>query len=208
MQKQVWKTVSEQHLNSGIVSIRTDFIFLYLCMHCTKQVIHTVRVCVWVRVLLHVPCLHKHFGPLCFSSECLFQAEQNERHGQKAGGRAGERSCCIPISPAHWGRTVPKILGLRWSSPRPPISNSVTTVQCNSNNNNKWGKTGWIHAACCELLQYTARLQDIKAVKSGNVKGVECRLSWAKEDIYIIIQLSYQYNHGMRLQKRLERYLP
>lgn len=125
-----------------------------------------------VRVLPHVPCLRKHFGPLCFSSECLFQTEQKERDaGRKAGGRERERPRCIPISPAHWGRTVPKILGLRWSPLRPPISNSQSpqpsAIQIITTNGVKLD--GYVQHA--EPFQYTVRLLHVKVVNSGGGWG-------------------------------------
>lgn len=130
-------------------------------------------LCESVCMFLRVPWLHKHFGPLCFSSECLFQAEQNERHREKAGGRERERPRCIPITLAHWGRTVPKILGLRWSLLHPPISNSQSpqsnAIQIIITNGVKLD--GYVRHA--ELFQYTVRLLHIKVVKSRNVKGVD-----------------------------------
>lgn len=159
-----------------------------VCVAPNKSYVQCVCVC----ILLRVPCLHKYFGPLCFSSECLFQAEQNERHGEKARGRERERPRCIPISLAHWGRTVPKILGLRWSPLRPPISNSQS-LQSNAIQiiTNGVRLDGYVQHD--ELLKYTARLLHIKVVTSGTVKcvcvcgagGVECRLSWAGEDFYV-----------------------
>lgn len=80
---------------------------------------------------------------------------------------------------------MPKILGLRWSPLRPPISNSQslqsTAIQIIAN-----GATldGYVQHA--ELLQYAAQLLHIKVVTSGTAKyicvcmcvckGVECRL--------------------------------
>ncbi len=162
-----------------------------------------VCVCVWSCTCI---AFINILAPSVFHQNVCFR--QNERRGEKARGRDREKPCCIPISPAHWGRTVPKILGLRWSTLRPPISNSQppqsNAIQIITTNGVKLD--GYVQHA--ELFQYAVWPLHIKVVTSGNVKGVECRLSWAREDFYVILQLSYQSNHEVRLHLRLESYLP
>ena len=74
---------------------------------------------------------------------------------------------------------MPKILGLRWSPLRPPISNSQSpqpnAIQIITTNGVKLD--GYVRHA--EPFQYTVRLLHNKVVKSGGwgVKGVEYGLS-------------------------------
>lgn len=106
----------------------------------------------WVCVCSCVcPVFINILAPSVFHQNVCFRPSKARDRGRKGKrGRKRERPCCIPISLVHWGRTVPKILGAEALSASPShFQFTVTTVPCNSNNNNKWAKTGGI----CRLQQ-------------------------------------------------------
>lgn len=156
---------------------------------------YAYRVCGCVCVSVCVRAFTNSLAPSVFHQNVCFRPSRTRDTGRRQEEEKGSEPCWIPISPAHWGRTVPKILGLRWSLLHPLISNSQSlqsyAIQIISNGVKQ---DGFVQHA--ELFQYTARWL-LHTEASGTVKLVYVYVREREGggeslgDFHAIIQMCY-----------------